>query len=165
LAKFLFKANDSVLSFCRCIGEPAMSTGQLDCPWCGCGWLIACSKCLRPFTFAEVRETDVPIAELGWREAKARGLSSNVTEEKIAEWAEGMIEALDPFDIGDIVIYLDGSYWTVDSTNIEFTGYFAKHQLERLPHAEALADESRLRAILGDKNYWLEREDADRESL
>jgi hypothetical protein len=139
-----------------------MSTGQLDCPWCGCGWLIGCSKCQRAFTFAEVRETDIPIAELGRREAKARGLSV-VAEEEIAEWAEGMTEALDHFDIGDIVIYLDGSYWTVDSTNIEFTGYFAKHQFERLPHAEALADGPRLRAILGDKNYWLEREKADRE--
>jgi hypothetical protein len=162
MPKFLFKANDQVLSLCNCVGEPAMSTRQLDCPWCGCGWLIDCSKCQMPFTFAEVRETDIPIAELGRQEAKARGLST-VTEEEIAEWAAGMTEALDHFDIGDIVVYLDGSYWTVDSTNIEFTGYFAEHQLERLPHAEALADTPRLRAILGDEYYWRERERANRE--
>jgi hypothetical protein len=115
-----------------------------------------------PFTFAEVRKTDIPLVELGRREARVRGLSV-VTEEEIAEWAEGMTEALDHFDIGDIVVYLDGSYWTVDSTDIEFTGYFAKHRLERLPHAEALTDTPRLRAILGDKNYWLARERTDRE--
>jgi hypothetical protein len=30
--KFFFKANDDVLSHCRCEGAPAMSSGQLDCP-------------------------------------------------------------------------------------------------------------------------------------
>jgi len=162
MAKFIFKANDRVLSFCDCVGEPAMSTGQLDCPWCGCGWLIACSKCSRSFTFAEVRETEIPLAELGRRETQARGVTA-VTEEEIAEWADGMAEALDPFDVGDVVVYLDGSYWTVDSTSIEFTGYFAHHKFDRLPHAEALADATRLNAILGDRNYWIERERPDRE--
>ncbi len=65
MPKFLFKANDDVLSYCSCVGEPAMSTGQLDCPWCGCGWLISCAKCGKAFTYAVVRETDIPIVELG----------------------------------------------------------------------------------------------------
>jgi hypothetical protein len=41
--------------------------------------------------------------------------------------------------------------------------YFAHHQLERLPHAEALGDPSRLRDVLGDKEYWLDRERVDRD--
>ena len=139
-----------------------MSTGQLDCPWCGCGWLIACSKCAQSFTFAEVRNTELSLEELGRREARTRGLAT-VTEDELADWAAGMAEALDYFDVGDIVVYLDGSYWTIDATNVEFSGYYASHSLERLPHAEALSDPPRLSAILGDQRYWLDREKPDRE--
>mgnify|MGYP003649147198 FL=1 len=160
--KFFFKANDDVLSYCSCTGQPAMSSGQLDCPWCGCGWMIACSKCTKSYTFAEVRETDVPMEELGRREVKAMGLTT-VTDQEITEWAEAMEETLSHFDIGDIVVYLDGSYWTVDSEDIAFDGYFASHKLDRLPHAEALFEPESLQALLGDKKYWLDRELADRE--
>jgi hypothetical protein len=139
-----------------------MSSFQLDCPWCDCGWLISCSKCTRAFTFAEVRETDLSLLELGRRESTARGLT-NVSEDEIAEWAQGMSEAVDRFDVGDTIVYLDGSYWKVDETNIEFTGDFATHKLARLPHAEALPEPSRLQTTLGNKDYWLPRERQDRE--
>lgn len=162
MQKFFFKANDNVLSFCRCEGEPAMSSGQLDCPWCGCGWMIACTKCTKSFVFAQVRETEIPLIELGRREVAARGLA-HVTEQEIAEWAEGMAETLDAFEVGDIVVYLDGSYWTVDSTDIAFDGYYASHTLDRLPHADAMADPALLNRVLGNKKYWLERELPDRE--
>jgi len=160
--KFLFKANDDVLSFCTCENAPAMSTGQLDCPWCGCGWMIACSRCTKSFIFAEVRETDLSLIELGRREVAARGIEG-ITEAQIVEWAEGMAETLDAFEIGDVVVYLDGSYFTVGSTDIAFDGYYASHKLDRLPHAEALEDAGRLRAVLGDQQYWLDRERPDRE--
>ena len=160
--KFLFKANDDVLSFCSCENQPAMSSAQLDCPWCGCGWMIACSKCSKSFVFAEVRETDIPLVELGRREVAARGLQS-VTEQDINEWAEGMTETLRPFKVGDIVVYLDGWYWGIDSTDLAFDGDYASHRLSRLPHAEALDDPARLRALLGEKRYWLDRERSDRE--
>jgi hypothetical protein len=162
MPKFLFKANDDVLSHCTCDWEPAMSTGQLDCPWCGCGWLISCSRCKRSYTFAVVRETDVSLFELGRREAAARGLGP-VAADDIQMWADAMSEALDVFQPGDIVVYLDGSYWSLDATSIAFDGYFASHTLERLPHAEALTDRPRLRAVLGDRSYWLDRERPDRE--
>lgn len=55
--KFFFKADDDVLSHCTCTDAPAQSSSQLDCPWCGCGWLISCATCGKAFTFAEVRET------------------------------------------------------------------------------------------------------------
>ena len=77
--------------------------------------------------------------ELGRREVKAMGLTT-VTDQEISEWAEAMEETLSHFDIGDIVVYLDGSYWTVDSKDIAFDGYFASHKLDRLPHAEALSE-------------------------
>jgi hypothetical protein len=161
--KFFFKANDDVLSHCRCEGAPAMSEGQLDCPWCGCGWMISCSQCGKSFIFAEVRETDIPLIELGRREVARRGIT-DATEQEIEEWAEAMAEALACFDVGDIVVYLDGSYWAVDSTDIEFEGYFAFHKLDRLPHRDALADPALLRRVLGDPKYWFDRERPDRES-
>jgi hypothetical protein len=156
MPKFLFKANDHVLSHCACNDQPAMSTGQLDCPWCGCGWLIACSRCRKSFTFAEVRQTNVPLVELGRREAISRGLAPPASD-NLTRWAEAMSETLDVFDVGDQVVYLDGAYWTVDATRIEFDGYFAHHELARLPHAEALSEPNRLSMILGSPAYWHER--------
>ena len=160
--KFFFKANDDVLSHCRCEDASAMSSGQLDCPWCGCGWMIACSQCTKSFTFAEVRETETPLIELGRREVEARGLKG-ISDEQIADWAEGLAETLAYFEVGDIVVYLDGSYWTVDSTDIAFDGLYASHDLARLPHAEALRDPAHLRRLLGNPRYWLDRERPDRE--
>jgi hypothetical protein len=157
LHKFFFKANDDVLSHCSCVDPPAMSTGQLDCPWCGCGWLISCAKCSKSFTFAVVRETDIPLIELGRREVEIRGLTT-VTDEEIQEWADGMAETLEAFEVGDVVVYLDGSYWTIDSTNVEFDGYFASHKFDVLPHSVARADPAHLDRVLGNTAYWLERE-------
>jgi hypothetical protein len=65
--------------------------------------------------------------------------------------------------VGDIVVYLDGSYWTADSTEVAFDGLYASHNLERLPHAEALSDPAHLDRMLGNPRYWLDRERPDRE--
>jgi hypothetical protein len=48
--------------------------------------MIACSQCTKSFTFAEVRETETSLIELGRREVAARGLKG-ISEEEIAEWA------------------------------------------------------------------------------
>lgn len=162
MPKFLFKANDDVISHCRCQDEPAMSTGQLDCPWCGCGWLISCSKCAKAFTYGVVRETDIPIIELGRREVRRRGLAS-VSEEEIEEWADAMEREFARFEIGQIVVYLDGHYWPLDAENVTFEGYFARHDLKLLPHAEALERPEALSDLLSDRAYWLDRELPDRE--
>jgi hypothetical protein len=164
MPKFFFKANDHVLSHCTCdpADAPATSTHQLDCPWCGCGWLISCGTCGKAFTFAEVRETDVPLVEFGRREVAARGLK-DIPEAEIEDWAEGMAEMLDNFEIGDTIVYLDGSYWRIDERDIHFDGYYASHHLDRLPHAEALRDPALLDRFLGDTKYWFERELPDRE--
>ena len=159
--KWLYKANDDVLSFCTCKDAVAMSSGQLDCPWCGCGWLISCTQCRKAFTFAEVRASDISPVERGWEEVRIRGIEA--TEEEVNGWAESMAEAIEPFEVGDIVVYLDGEYFRLDSTDVHFEGYFAEHRLARLPHAEALADPPALDRKLGDTSYWLERELPDRD--
>ncbi len=159
--KYFFKANNDVLSFCACEDEPAMSSGQLDCPWCGCGWMIGCTKCSKSFIFAEVRETELSLIEIARRDAGRRGLTT-VTEAKFVEWAKGMRETLENFAVGDVVVYLDGCYFSVDCTDIAFDGYYARHDLPRLPHVDALADPPLLDRILGDKQYWFDRELPDR---
>jgi hypothetical protein len=160
--KYFFKASDAVLSHCACSNAPAQSEGQLDCPWCGCGWLISCLECGKAFTFAEVRATDVPLIEFGRREIASRRLK-DVTEQDLDNWVEWMAETLDRFEVGDIVVYLDGHYWKRDATNVVFGGFYASHSLKRLPHAEALSDPGHLDRVLGDKRYWLQRERPDRE--
>ena len=134
-----------------------MSTGQLDCPWCGCGWLISCSKCRKAYTYAVVREIDTSLVELGRREVKARGIEASVTEKDIQEWAEAMDDDISRFDIGDIVIYLDGTYFEVGAKDVCFDGYFAHHQFSDLPHAMAVNDAEVLTQILGDRHYWIDR--------
>lgn len=162
MTKFLFKANNEVLSHCTCENEPAMSTGQFDCPWCGCGWLISCSKCTKAFTFAEIREIDISLEELGRKEVDRRGIP-DVSEEEVKQWAIGMAEILEPFESGDIVVYLDGYYWNINAENIQFKGYFSSHNFDRLPHAEALKDPAILKKILGKTDYWTDRELPNRE--
>ena len=135
-----------------------MSTGQLDCPWCGCGWLISCAQCRKAFTFAVVRETDTPLIEFARREVITRGIEEQVTDDELRDWVEDRAKILDFFDVGDVVVYLDGSYWTVDSTNVEFDGYFAFHSFEILPHALARDDPPLLNRTLGDQKYWIDRE-------
>ncbi|HJN76044.1 MAG TPA: hypothetical protein QGF58_19085 [Myxococcota bacterium] len=52
MTRFLIKDSDDLLSFCKCdtglVGVP----GQLDCPWCGCGWMLSCIDCRKSFVFA-----------------------------------------------------------------------------------------------------------------
>jgi hypothetical protein len=44
---YLRKANDDFVSHCKCPKADSLisSPGQMDCPWCGCGWLFICSRC------------------------------------------------------------------------------------------------------------------------
>jgi hypothetical protein len=57
---YLAKANDDLVSHCRCARPDALisSPCQMDCPWCGCGWLFICSRCRKAFTFAQAVEVN-----------------------------------------------------------------------------------------------------------
>lgn len=62
MAKHLYlrKANDGFVSHCKCDKADALisSPSQMDCPWCGCGWLFICSRCCKAFTFVEAVQVD-----------------------------------------------------------------------------------------------------------
>lgn len=156
MVKYLVKANNDVLSHCQCEDAPAAGPVQLDCPWCGCGWLFSCIKCRKSFTFARVVEVDRTYADIVHEDLAKR--SSAVDEEDVEQGAEWMAEALADVAVGDIVVYLDGSYLNIDITNFAYDGWFAQHDFDRLPHAVAREQPAALRDTLGDKEYWLERE-------
>jgi hypothetical protein len=160
LPKYVVKANNDVLSHCRCEIALAANPAQMDCPWCGCGWLIPCLTCKRVFTFGRVVDHD-NLHQLVLQDNAARGLKLNPSEvDGTIEWWELTLEA---FPVGATVVYLDGSYFDVGDTDVAYDGWFASHDLKRLPHAEALIDPARLNGILGEKSYWLARELPDRE--
>ena len=161
MVKWFAKANDDVLSHCRCSDTLAATTGQTDCPWCGCGWLISCRECHKAFVFAKIVEVDATYDQLLAEDAQRRGLKS-VTQDDIRDVAASMERALAPFPIGATIVYLDGEYFLVDATNIEFEGLYARHKLERLPHAIALEQPEHLRAFLSDTKYWLAHERPNR---
>ncbi|MFK7820241.1 MAG: hypothetical protein AB8G99_16080 [Planctomycetaceae bacterium] len=164
MPKFFFKSNQQLISHCECDNEPAMSTCQMDCPWCGCGWLFSCSKCSKAFTFAEVRETDLSLEQIAKREASTRGIQDSIGDDDIADWVLNMSQIVGEFEVGDQVVYIDGEYLKSDAESVEFDGYFAAHKFEKLPHAEALAtNPDLLDEILGQPSYWFDRELPDDE--
>lgn len=162
MTKWFAKANNDVLSHCRCTDALAATNGQLDCPWCGCGWMISCIECRKGFIFARIVEVDSTYEDILAQDAKTRGLR-NVTEKEISDYAAFMREMLEPFPIGATIVYLDGEYFLVDAANVEFEGIYAHHKLDRLPHAVARNESEYLRRVLGDPKYWQERERPDRE--
>ena len=161
MAKWLAKANDDILSFCTCTSPLASGPGQLDCPWCGCGWLISCIDCRKPFVFAQVAEIDRTYQDIVRMDFKSRGYEPDPeTIENCALW---MAEAVAELQLGEIVVYLDGCYFPVHQQAIEFEGDYAFHQFDRLPHAMALETTDALRNMLGEKSYWFDRERPDRQ--
>ncbi len=162
MTKYIAKANNDVLSHCGCEGEIASGPAQLDCPWCGCGYLMTCMKCRKAFTFARVIDVDRTYADIVRDDLARRDIEVN--DEIVGEGVEWMTEAFADLKIGDIVIYLDGAYLSIDTTNFAYDGWYAQHDFDRLPHVVALKQPGALQATLGDKDYWLERELVDEEA-
>lgn len=155
MVKYIAKANNDVLSHCACTNALAAGPAQLDCPWCGCGWLISCMKCRKAFTFGRIVDVDRSYADIVREDFAGRGVSADA--EDIEHGAQWMEEALADLGVGDIVVYLDGAYLPVDTANFAYDGWYAQHDFDRLPHAVALEQPNALRETLGDKAYWDER--------
>jgi hypothetical protein len=159
--KYLVKANDEGISHCRCEHSLAGGPIQLDCPWCGCGWMIACMTCHRAFTYARVVEIEGDYAALAERDLTSRGYQ--VDADDICQAADWFAAAMAPLSLGEVVVHLDGNYFPLDTAPVHFSGDFAEHRLDRLPHALERTHPGQLDAILGDKAYWIERERPDRD--
>src|ERR1051325_398886 len=107
---YLRKANDYLISHCTCARAEALISepGQMDCPWCGCGWLFTCMKCRKAFTFAEAMEVGLSWEELADRDI--RGFYECDPEAEEAEaWVGSMKEMLKEVRAGEQYVYLDGN--------------------------------------------------------
>jgi hypothetical protein len=156
MIKLLAKANDDVLSHCRCTSSLASIPGQLDCPWCGCGWLIGCTQCRRVFTYACVVEVDTDY-QAHVQSDRRRGGYADFDPPELADCASWLEDTLADIPVGATVVYLDGMYFEVDDKPGRFEGIYALHDLPCLPHHAALTDPAGLRATLGEPSYWVDR--------
>jgi hypothetical protein len=150
---YLKKANDDLVSHCRCADALITFPPQMDCPWCGCGWLFTCIKCRKAFTFTE----GVMVNE-SWEETGTRDLQnkwkSEPSEEDVSLWVGAMKELLADVQVGQLYVCLDGLFIPTTATSLRFSGWHSRHELPFVPHVRALADQSILDSLLGAREYW-----------
>ncbi|UEG61317.1 hypothetical protein [Stutzerimonas chloritidismutans] len=150
---YLVKKNDELISHCNCEESLVGAPGQLDCPWCGCGWLFSCTKCRKAFTFA----TGVEL-EKTWDEIAKEDLfgysKKEPSEEEITEWIDLMKEMMEHIEPGRNYIYLDGHFIPVDQGRFEAEGWHAKHDFPEPPQVTAIADLQIIDAVLANREYW-----------
>ena len=150
---YLGKDNDDLVSHCKCeaplIGYPP----QMDCPWCGCGWMFSCIDCRRGFTFA--RGVEMPES---WESLALRDLTKMGTkprQQDVEGWVEMMQDLHRGVELGRTYVCLDGVFIPADSESISFTGWKTTHELDFVPQVAALKDERILSNLLMDPDYWL----------
>lgn len=159
MATFLAKANDLVVSHCRCATDQAliMSPAQMDCPWCGCGWLFNCVTCRKAFTFARAIEVESSYADLARRDLSSWYEGKAVPEAAVAEWVEFMELALRGVVLGSEYVILDSHVIRTDVSYFRETGVYAQHDLAFLPQVRALRNPGAIDESVGSKEYWLSR--------
>src|SRR5437016_12366537 len=104
---YLRKANNDIINWCKCTDGYISSPGQMDCPWCGCGWLFICSRCRKAFTFAEAVEIDE-----SWEQTAHRSIRGHYERDpkvgEVEEWIEFMQILLKSIQLGQMYVYLNG---------------------------------------------------------
>jgi hypothetical protein len=150
---YLKKASDEVISFCSCGDGRVSFPAQMDCPWCGCGWLFSCMTCHKAFTFAEGVEIEGSWEDLAREEVRNKW-KREPEEDDIASWVEGMKEILANVELGKRYVIIDGNVIPVDATGVKFNGWHARHEFAELPQVQALSNKSALDAKLGQRGYW-----------
>lgn len=151
--KYLKKANDDAISFCKCGDGLASYPSQADCPWCGCGWLFNCKSCRKPFTFAECIEIESTYESIA-KEDLSKLLKREIKEDEISDWVIEMKEILKDAEIGKTYIILDGKLIDKETKDISFTGWFAQHSLDKLPQVEAIENPDIIHERLTKMSYW-----------
>lgn len=150
---YLKKASDDLVSHCRCAEALITFPPQLDCPWCGCGWLFTCIECRKAFTFA-----DGIVVDESWEDTAQRDLRNRWNKEPsvqdIAQWVDAMKELLADVRVGQQYVCLDGLIIPTSATSLRFTGWHSRHDLPFVPQVKALTDSSVLPSILASRAYW-----------
>ena len=153
---YLRKANDDLVSHCRCKAADALisSPGQMDCPWCGCGWLFSCGRCRKAFAFAEGVEVGESWEETGKRTIRAlyqRGPAPGEVE----EWVWFMKILLRDVQVGEMYVYLDGHVIPATDDGFTIDGWHSRHDLSFVPQVEALVKPEVYNNLLCSRDYWL----------
>jgi hypothetical protein len=153
---YLIKDNDDLVSHCRCDPAYITSPPQIDCPWCGCGWLFVCTTCRKAFTFARGVEVDESWEELARRDLIGKW-TDTPSDEDIREWIVAMQEILADVKVGNQYVCMDGLIIPTDAGHVRFRGWHAEHDLDFVPQIAALGDDSVMERILGNPRYWQAR--------
>lgn len=153
---FLKKANDDLVSHCKCEPGWISTPAQMDCPWCGCGWLFACPKCRHAYTFAVAAPCDLTWEELAHLDLDTR-YSEPPTDEDVDLWIELMQQMTEDLEEGQQYVYFDGWAIPVDAEGFDVEGVYADHQLPAVPQAVALEEPAIVEEVLANETYWRER--------
>jgi hypothetical protein len=140
---YLRKANDDLISHCRCTEADISAPGQMDCPWCGCGWLFTCSVCRKAFTLAEAVEVDFTLEEMARRDLQGYDPSNKApSQERVQEWVDFMELMLRGIEVGHRYVYFDSYVLPTDADGVALEGLHSQHALAVVPQVEALRDRS-----------------------
>jgi hypothetical protein len=153
---FLVKANNDLVSFCTCARTYIGAPGQMDCPWCGCGWLFICPKCRKAFSFARAEEVSLTWEELAHNDLDGKW-GRQPTRQDVEEWIGFMKILLKSVQVGKTYAYIDGWVFPSEGRNIHFEGMHSRHDLSEVPQFAALNDRAALEKTLDKKEYWLAR--------
>jgi hypothetical protein len=141
------------VAHCNCNNGLITFPPQMDCPWCGCGWLFTCIECRKAFTFAKGIVLDE-----SWEETAKRDLGGRSGREPNTEdtesWVGAMKELLGEVVEGQEYVCLDGLIIPTGGSAVRFDGWHSRHDLPYVPQTAALSDPSVLRSILGNPKYW-----------
>ena len=152
---YLKKKNDDFISHCNCGESIVGDSGQLDCPWCGCGWLFSCTKCRKAFSFAEAAYINKTWEEIAQEDLK--GFSGNEpSQQDIEDWVECMQHMTSHLVEGETYIYLDGCFIPAQEENFTFDGLYSNHTFIKTPQIIALEDNKIVDSVLSNPEYWRE---------
>ncbi len=154
---YLKKYNDDLVSHCKCETAIAAYPPQMNCPWCGCGWLLTCIECRKAFTFAVGVELDTTWEELAKKDIEKRN-HTEATQEDISNWVESMKEILEVVEVGKSYVCLDGYIIPTDAHCVDIEGWMSKHEFKFVPHVKALKDRSVIDKYLSNSEYWYKNE-------
>src|SRR5262245_36933921 len=143
MASIIYLAKDGSDLVCHCKCKEALITfpAQMDCPWCGCGWLFSCIECRKAFTFARGVKVETTWQTLARRDrTNFWGKTPKRTE--VAQWVAIMKDLLADVEEGQRYVIFDGAVIPADVDAIEFDGWHSHHELDFVPQVAALKKKS-----------------------
>lgn len=150
---YLERANKNLICHCRCRRSLIAAPVQMDCPWCGCGWLFTCVNCRKAYTFARGVEVDESLEDLAKLDLEGRR-GTELEVDDLPKWVDWMRILLKGVEPGREYVYLDGYFIDVETGPMQFDGWHSRHDLPWVPQAKALEDPTALHDTIGSQEYW-----------